>query len=202
MRCKQFTRQCYSISDGLFSIIVCIIIMTTTIIPPLNRSARWSQTSRRSTAHLRTILNQGGFTFTFRKIYCLLLLHRSQEPQNIFFFACLHFERLPNPKFCLGETLHHFFNRIKKTLQILHQLFIRWKLCLISSMFDTYMGSIVATTKTFVATFLFRIIKLWSGRTCPEKSLNSRNSKYQMLKCTLYTWRQKSLETCLSLCNL
>ena len=89
-RCKQFTRQCYSISDGLFSIFVSIIIMTATIniIPPLNRSASWLQTSRRSTALLRTILNQSGFRLTFRKMYCLLLLHWSIKIFS-FLLACI-----------------------------------------------------------------------------------------------------------------
>ena len=87
-RCEQFTRQCCSISDGLFSIIVCIIIMTTTIIPPLNRSASWLQTSRRSTALLRKILNQSGFRLTFRKMYCLLLLHWSIKIFS-FLLACI-----------------------------------------------------------------------------------------------------------------
>ena len=91
-RCKQFTRQCYSISDGHFSITVSITIMTTIIIPPLNRNASWLRASRRSTALLRTILNQSGFTFTFRKVYCLLLLHWSARTSiKIFSFllACI-----------------------------------------------------------------------------------------------------------------
>ena len=139
-QCKQFTRQCYSISDGRFSIIVIIIIMTKTIIPPPNRSASWLQTSRRSTAPLRTTLNQGGFTFTFRKMHCLLLLHWSARTSiKIFYFllACiLNACQILNFVF-RGNTVP-FLQLDQNTLQILPQLFICRKLCLISSMFNTW----------------------------------------------------------------
>ena len=121
-RCEQLTRQCYSISDGLFSIIVCIIIMTTTIIPPLNRSASWLQTSRRSTALLRTILNQSGFRFTFRNMYCLLLLHWSIKIFSLL-LACILNAR-PILNFVSRGNTVLSLQLDQNTLQILHQLFI------------------------------------------------------------------------------
>ena len=159
-RCEQFTRQCYSISAGLFSIIVCIIIMTTTIIPPLNRSASWLQTSRRSTALLRTILNQSGFTFTFKNVFSAAFTWLSKNPnQNIFSLACLHFERPPNPKFCF-QGKHCSISSIgSKYIANLTSTFYLLKI--VPHFFNVqHFGSTVAPTRTFDATFLFRTIKL------------------------------------------